>query len=302
MDEKLVATIKKIKTLSQQNHEFAREMRKMFGNPPSASVISTPLEISNDIYAIREALEIRANKSISYDFVKEQRLRDQLIIDNLRMENAILNLQLTEEERFYSFCINAFYQLENIINYYFYNTFPKIKELVSTIEQYTEQEKSEFFRYKSTGKEKNVVDIQIAHKINALCNMFFPEDTSLKFNLGYLRQVRNEGEHRSTIILQEKNGANSLYNFFKKNTFDNVRIILIKTVNAVKENIGKPIVFKTETINTIITSKLASACYIKFKDKSEQIPDKLFTKTKGKQEGDAISIVVSNGKITDIIS
>lgn len=301
MDEKLVATIKKIKTLSQQNHEFAREMRKMFGNSPSASVISTPLEISNDIYAIREALEIRANKSISYDFVKEQRLRDQLIIDNLRMENAVLNLQLTEEERFYSFCINAFYQLENIINYYFYNTFPKIKELVSTIEQYTEQEKSEFFRYKSTGKEKNVVDIQIAHKINALCNMFFPEETTLKFNLGHLRQVRNEGEHRSTIILQEKNEANNLYKFFKQNTFDNIRIFLIKTVNAVKENIGKPIVLKTETINTIITSKLASACYIKFKDKSEQIPDKLFTKTKGKQEGDAISIVVSNGKITDIL-
>ena len=267
MDEKLVATIKKIKTLSQQNHEFAREMRKMFGNPPSASVISTPLEISNDIYAIREALEIRANKSISYDFVKEQRLRDQLIIDNLRMENAVLNLQLTEEERFYSFCINAFYQLENIINYYFYNTFPKIKELVSTIEQYTEQEKSEYFRYKSTGKEKNVVDIQIAHKINALCNMFFPEETTLKFKLGNLRQVRNEGEHRSTIILQEKNGTNCLYDFFKKNTFDNVRIILIKTVDAIKENIGKPIVLKTETINTIITSKLASACYIKFKDK-----------------------------------
>lgn len=54
------------------------------------------------------------------------------------------------------------------------------------------------------GREKNVSDIPIAHKINALCNILFPGDM-FKMTLGQLRQVRNEGEHRCMVIQQEKN-------------------------------------------------------------------------------------------------
>ena len=222
MDEKLKATIEKIKILSEQNKDFAKEMRKMFGsNTSSALSTSITQQISDDVSVIREALEIRANKSISYDFVREQRLRDQLIIDNLRMENAALDLQHSEEERFYTFCINAFYQLENIINYYFHITYPDIKELVSVIEKYTEQDEKGDFSYKKTGKEKSVGDIEIRHKINAICNVLFPKD-KINMTLNQLRKVRNEGEHRCMIIQQEKNENEKLYNFFKYNSFNTV--------------------------------------------------------------------------------
>ena len=117
MDDKLKLTLQKIKALTLQNKEFAEELVKMLDIPMSKQSVSLPNGVTDDVAAIREALEIRANKSISYDFVKEQRLRDQLIIDNLRMENAALDLKKDEHERFYIFCINAFYQLENIINY-----------------------------------------------------------------------------------------------------------------------------------------------------------------------------------------
>ena len=117
MDEKLQSTLNKIIQLTEQNPEFGVELRKKLGMTSSAnSAYNRNTSIQDDVTAIRRALEIRANNSISYDFINQQRLRDQLIIDNLRMENAALNLQISEAERFYSFCVNAFYQVENIIS------------------------------------------------------------------------------------------------------------------------------------------------------------------------------------------
>lgn len=123
MDEKLKSTIDKIVQLSKQNSEFDAELRKRLEITSSANVVSSRMSICDDVHAIRETLEIRANNSISYDFILakgNQRLRDQLLIDNLRMENAALNLKEKELERFYSFCANAFYQIENVVNFYFY--------------------------------------------------------------------------------------------------------------------------------------------------------------------------------------
>ena len=108
MDEKIKATIEKIVQLSKQNEEFNLEMRKLFGKTVSASTVSDSQTISDDIAAIRAALEIRGYNSIDYSFIKEPRLRDYLNADNLRMENAALNFQEKESERFYSFCVNAF--------------------------------------------------------------------------------------------------------------------------------------------------------------------------------------------------
>lgn len=119
MDEKLKSTIDKIVQLSKQNPEFDAELRKRLEITSSANVVSSQMSIRDDVHAIRETLEIRANNSISYDFILakgNQRLRDQLLIDNLRMENAALNLKEKELERFYSFCANAFYQIENVVN------------------------------------------------------------------------------------------------------------------------------------------------------------------------------------------
>lgn len=300
MDDRLIATLQKIKALSEQNHEFAQELRKMLGMTSSASVVNIPNDISSDVSAIREALEIRANKSISYDFVKEQRLRDQLIIDNLRMENAALNLQQTEAERFYTFCVNAFYQLENIVNYYFYVTYPQIDDLLSKVEEYTEQEQKDYLHYKRNNNERNVGDIPIAYKINAICNILFPGDL-FKATLGTLRHVRNEGAHRCMIIQEEKDENNYLYKFFKYKSFNSVRIDLIKLVTAVRENIGKPIKPSTVILEATISSMLQSTCFIKCQNQSYELPLKLFSKVKGKLKDDIIKVAITGNKITDVI-
>ena len=298
MDDTIKSILHKVIQLTRQNPEFNTELRKELEIAPSA--MSVPVlndSITRDITSIREALEIRANVSISYGFVKEQRVRDQLIIDNLRMENAALKLKEPEAERFYSFCVNAFYQLENIVNYYFYVTFPNNDELLTIIEKYTEGEKDNNFKFKRNGRETDVSDIPIAHKINALCNILFLGD-KFRMTLGQLRQVRNKGEHRCMVIQQEK--KDKLYNFFKYNTFNSIRFYLIKVVNSIESNVGKPIVENRTNVEAVISSLLPSACYVRFDDKTEELPEKFLPKVKGKQNGDKVILILVNGKIDDM--
>ena len=299
MDDNVKSVLHKVIQLSKQNEEFDKELRRALNISSSATVVTENDHITKDISAIREALEIRANVSITYEFVQEQRLHDQLIIDNLRMENAALNLKQSEQERFYSFCVNAFYQIENTVNYYFHSTFRKVDDLLSVIEKYTEQELSDDFKFRRKGRERNVSDIPVAHKINAFCNIFFPGD-KFKMTLGQLRQVRNEGEHRCMIIMENRDEKNSLYNFFKYNTFNSIRIYLIRFVNAIKENINKPIVEKQTKVGAEVSSLLPSACYIKFDNKTVALPDKLIPKSKGLKIGDQITVILSRDRIIDI--
>ena len=253
MDEKIKSTVYKIKLLAEQNPEFYQEMQKLFGKTASASDININSNISSDITAIRSALEIRANASITYSFVKYQRLRDQLIIDNLRMENAALNLQDPEADRFYVFCVNAFTKLRIFLIFY-HTVFPEVESLLKEIEDATQDEKNDF-RFRRTGKEQNVGSIPVAHKLNAFFNSYLPEESSLKWSIGTLRQVRNEGEHRCDIIRQEKDENNNLYKFFKSKTFNYVRIDLIKFVNAIEYKLKNPDI--EEKIESVIKSKIA---------------------------------------------
>lgn len=297
MDEKIKSTVYKIKLLAEQNPEFYQEMQKLFGKTASASDININSNISSDITAIRSALEIRANASITYSFVKYQRLRDQLIIDNLRMENAALNLQDPEADRFYVFCVNAFYQVENILNYFYHTVFPKVESLLKEIEDATQDEKNDF-RFRRTGKEQNVGSIPVAHKLNAFFNSYLPEESSLKWSIGTLRQVRNEGEHRCDIIRQEKDENNNLYKFFKSKTFNYVRIDLIKFVNAIEYKLKNPDI--EEKIESVIKSKLPSACYVLLREKSVLLPNKLYAKIKHLNNGAKIILTITGNKINDV--
>lgn len=257
MEDKLKATIDRIIKLSKQNEEFRLEMQRLFGTKVSASSSPNYTPTTQDISEIRAALEIRGNHSINYDFIKEKRLREQLLIDNYRMENAALNLQEKEIDRFYIFCVNAFYQVENIVNYYFHILYPNINDLLTVIEDATKNngEGGEYRFNRTKVRYENVGDIQIFHKINALCNLLFPNDIPVTATLGNLRKVRNEGEHRCQIIWSEKNEEDKLYVFFKKASFNSIRIVLKKVVSAIKDNI------QTNT-KTTLSNKSKQKVYI----------------------------------------
>ena len=208
--------------MTKQNPEFAKEMQALFVKSESFSEFPILTSVSSDVSAIRSALEIRATESLKYNFVKVPRLRDQLVIDNLRMENAALNLQEKESDRFYIFCVNAFYQLENIINYYYHVMFPDINDLLTEIERSTSFD-PEKYRYKRNGTEKTVVDIPVYYKIIGICNSIFPDNVSLKVTLNNLRKIRNDGEHRCQVLMEKRDASNNLYQFLQTATFNSVR-------------------------------------------------------------------------------
>ena len=293
MDEKIKSTIEKIKLLAQQNSEFAKEMQTIFGKSETPVDLPILSSVSTDVTAIRSALEIRATESLKYSFVKVPRLRDQLIIDNLRMENAALNLQERESDRFYIFCVNAFYQLENIINYYYHVMFPNINSLLTEIERATSTD-PEKYKFKRSGTEKNVADIAVYYKITSICNSLFPENISLKSTLNNLRKIRNDGEHRCQVLMEKRDESNNLYQFLQSATFNSVRVDLIKVVSAIED------IMQERVVEGVITTMLASSCFVSYDGKTEQLPPKLFSKVKHLKGEDKIAIVIQANKIIDI--
>ena len=283
MDEKLKSTIDKIVQLSKQNPEFDAELRKRLERTSSANVISSQMSICDDVHAIRETLEIRANNSISYDFILakgNQRLRDQLLIDNLRMENAALNLKEKELERFYLM-------------------FPDINNLLSFIENATNVDGIYSFKCNANKEYKSVSDIEITHKLNAICNTLFPDDKNIKATYSQLRQVRNEGAHRCMVIVEEHDENNALYRFFKYNTFNSIRIVLIKLVGTIKQEI--------ETVGKIIKKRggivnvLPSIAFIKVEGKSLQVSLQQLKNVCNKTANSQIEIIYKNSSIIDIV-
>ena len=116
----------------KDNLWFVNELGKRYGS--SFNVRS----VVKDVKTIREALHIKGNPSLNYIYVNNDTLRDQLLIDNLRMENYALDLRMANEtERFYYFCINAFYQIENLLNYYYHTVYQSINDLLTHIEDHT---------------------------------------------------------------------------------------------------------------------------------------------------------------------
>lgn len=217
----------------KDNAWFVVELREKFSIPAGNQ------SMINDIKSIREALHIKGDNSIHYSYISNISLRNQLLVDNLRMENNALDFQTIDEtERFYYFCVNAFYQIENLLNYYFYMTYPDLGSLLNHIETYTKTSQYPFVR---SGREQNVGDIVVEKKMYAFCDEFFPythenKDFTYKV-LSELRHVRNEGLHRCDIIKRDKN--EKLYNFFKYQSFNSIRKVLKKVSAKIEEEIKK---------------------------------------------------------------
>lgn len=215
------------KLQSPDNSEIRVSLRSMLDNA--------------DLRDLRDVMHLSGHKSVDYSFIKEDVLRTQLEVDNLRMEDAVCSTQIKDDaERFFIFCINAFYQIENITNYYFFKKYPNFADLLEYMEGHSN------FKHKENKKtheiiEKSVGDIDISCKLFALSNELFPStekqpDYTYK-TINGLRLVRNEGFHRCQI---EGNVANEkLSRFYKYNDFITVREILRKYVKAINAQLVK---------------------------------------------------------------
>ncbi len=203
-----------------------------------------PIKLNTEV--IREHLSITGNNSIDYKFVLNKTVKDQLDKDNLRMENARLRISKESElDRFYDFCVNAFYQVEQLINYYYGTKFPLIEDLLKHLEsiQYTKFEngvevQKNCFKRNSFNPEKSIDEITIGSKLFAFRLEFY----NVKYdytgtNLDSLRLVRNEGQHRCEVIKNNINENKKLHNFFKNNSFDTVHKLIEKLKFTVEDNL-----------------------------------------------------------------
>jgi len=177
------------------------EIKKKNSEQSKSDCCDELIPIKSDTEAIRNHLEIRANVSMDFEFVKNERVKKQLIKDNLKMENSRLDIQIKNDtERFYNFCVEAFYQIEELVNYYFgmKYTFEDFILLISS---------------KNNGKifnQKQLSEITIAEKIFVFEGLFYygqvdavGKTIRYESTINLIREVRNEDSHRCNIIEQD---------------------------------------------------------------------------------------------------
>lgn len=200
-----------------ENHWLLIELRKMIDNI--------------DIKDIRSVLNISGYHSVDYSFIADVNLRKQLMIDNYRMEDTALNTRINDEiERFYNYCVNTFYQIENLVNYYFYYHYKNLDDCFKHFEE--TQVNCERLKYMST-----IADIPIGTKLYSFGKDVLGKEYGYK--LQRLREVRNEGLHRCTIIVKDNKDNNKINVFFKNEDFNSIRILLKKIVSCVKVSLSK---------------------------------------------------------------
>lgn len=232
------------------NEWFKDELISNFGKIQpkiKSDVDSDLLPIKDDTEAIRNHLEIRANISIDYEFITNERVKKQLIRDNLRMENVRLNLTKDELTRFYEFCINAFYQIEELLNYYYHLKFQNDNNgmyafLINNNRNYklldTDDEKRKTDKQKKQTelKAKSLSFITVADKITAFSFGFFDIGSGnySGSTLNSLRLLRNEDLHRCSVIEKTRDEKLNTFLFYKN--FDAIRSAIQNTVSIIKNN------------------------------------------------------------------
>lgn len=277
-----------IGTLTKQpgNEEFIAGLRAL------VCVTDHP-DLKEELEDIRRILNIRGKQSIDYSFVDDDITRQQLIMDNLRMENAYLDNGLSIEDRWNEYCSYIHFQVENVLNYYYDNAFPDFDTAQRYIEKLTKGIQKPFKRDVTLSNSSQITTYV---KTAAFCNDFFPYNTLkpdyTSKNLNQIRTVRNEYIHRST--------ANTVRDLQKNTTLGALKTPLVNLVNCVRSLfISKSFI---EIVPAVVEKKLAGCATIKFNGKIEMLDSDTFAKySKDLFEGKQLKAIVRNNVLIDTI-
>jgi hypothetical protein len=241
--QKLIELIKEV--LKEPKNKWFKEalLADIFGlsdDPDDKSWIAK-------INLIEQYLSIDGFQVIDYSFIENDRVRNQLICDNIEMSRHRLGKR-TGKVDFEEYCRFATLQIEELLNYFYSVRFNKNLNDIITFIQAKVPENFEV-------KGSSLGAISLWCKFEA-----FMEGTGLKtkgklYQLGnFLIKLRNEGSHRNTLA--ESNEDNALreaevrgffgYVDFKRFTptettaYNRVQYILFKRkqeFNLVEENL-----------------------------------------------------------------
>jgi len=245
--ENILSILEK-KLQEPKNASIREQLRKMLDNL--------------DLKDIRQVMHMSGYKSVDYSFIQEEPVRAQLEIDNIRMEDAARSTRLSEDERFYTFCVNAFFQIENLLNYYFAKKFPVLDDMLSAIEAKSKYKRR--FLDNGSGEKKlrdlSVGDIEISFKSYAFADTFFPgkgKDGDFTYKtLNGLRDVRNEGLHRCQIL--DKETSDEFRQFVNERDYSKIRATITKICNIIDYDLKQPDLVESDWI---LANKYPSAIF-----------------------------------------
>lgn len=292
--EELKSLLAFIDTLVKQpgNEEFVAGLRAL------VSETNQP-DLKAELEDIRRILNIRGKQSIDYSFVDDELTRQQLIMDNLRMENAYLDTSLSIEDKWYEYCSYIHFQVENILNFYFTKAFASFDLAQRYVEKHTKGAPAPYIRDE---KKLSSSEISTYCKTTAFCNDFFPfvqgapDFTST--TLSKIRGVRNEYVHRSGVTL--KSEGEKIKELQKSTSLGALKATLAKLVSCVRSQ------FQTQSfinaVPAVVEKKLPGAATIKFNDKIAMLDNSTFAKySKILVEGKELKAIVRNNVLLDVI-
>ena len=250
-------------------------------------------DLKVELEDIRRILNIRGKQSIDYSFVDDELTRQQLIMDNLRMENAYLDNSLSIEDMWNEYCSYIHFQVENVLNYYYDNAFPDFDIAQRHIEKFTKGAPKPFIRDATLSNSSQITTYL---KTTAFCNDFFPvskiKPNYTSKNLTRIRQVRNEYIHRST--------ANTVRELQEKFTLGALKIPLVDLVNCIRSQFASKSFVKV--VPAVVESMLAGGATIKFNGISRMLDDDTFAKHRlNLVEGKQLKAIVRNNVVIDLL-
>ena len=256
-------------------------------------------DLKDELEDIRRILNIRGKQSIDYSFVDDELTRQQLIMDNLRMENAYLDTSLSIEDKWYEYCSYIHFQVENILNFYFAKAFDSFDLAQRYIEKHTKGAPGPYVRDE---KKHDINEITIYCKTTAFCNDFFPfapgapDFTST--TLSKIRGARNEYVHRSVVTV--KSEGEKIKELQKSTSLGALKATLVKLVNCVRSQFQTKSFIKV--VPAVVEKKLPGAATIRFNDKVSMLDNNTFAKySKILVEGKELKAIVRNNVLLDVI-
>lgn len=228
--EKLLKLIEEISN-DPDNLWFKEELSKRLGNNSTKND-----DIFKNTETIKKYLSISPELSIDYSFINHNILKNRLELDNLRMENVRIDIKEKDEvKRLYDYIIYAFYQIENLINFFYFTKYPNTKDLIIHLESIP------YTKFKRNSYQTDISDINISTKIFTFNRTYLKseKEISIGYSIDSLRRIRNEGLHRCSVIIRKGSNKENekLYRFLKNANYDSIHRTLEILTLKIKDSI-----------------------------------------------------------------
>lgn len=169
--------------------------------PNERSVVETPNlivekinQLTTEVASLKQLLSLKAEPSVDYNDITHLATQKHLRVDNLSMEEAALNLSHSDTERFYNFCSRATFQIENLLNYFYWKRPNGLEALVALL-----QNKGTVFY---EGVPKKVSGVKTYSKILAFETEFYYPLGEQNSKLQIINRVRNLDSHRCSVLVE----------------------------------------------------------------------------------------------------